>query len=88
MRYVEYPGGVFPSTVSKVAEVRGSGAAYYVGTTQNLMVKSNQQFPPGSDLITGAGGFCDIGGQPPTPIPLRPAAVVDLSEFTGPFKVR
>lgn len=76
------------TTIGRIARVRGDAAAYAVGPVEQLTVGSNEQFQAGSDLLSGAGGFCDSGPQPASPLSLRRAEIADLSNIIPPLGVQ
>jgi hypothetical protein len=94
-RYMEDPSpGV--GRMYRLAQVQGQGAAYAEdGPSYDIIPGSNEQFqgpsvhrPSGSDLLTGAGGFCDSGPQPTSLTGLKKVApIVDLSGLVPPFRI-
>ena len=79
--------GTFPATFQQAAQVLANRAIYPAGSVLSAVALSNTQCGVGADPFTGAGCTCDTGVQPGFALTLKPAAFLDLSQFTAPFRV-
>jgi hypothetical protein len=67
---------------------RGGGVALPAGDILVFEARSKEEFPEGSDVLTGLGGVCHMNLPGGTLRQLRRAKVADISRFVPPFRVK